>query len=390
MLMRLLIVAVQDWVGIARMPRALRDAGFEVAVLAPRGSYLTKTRYAARWYPMPLLPLRWDGAVIHAIHEWQPVAVIPGDDLATQLLHRLRDRAPPRAPEVARVLDISLGGARALHKGHVQQIAQQLGLPIPPQAPVHRPEDALRFSHAWGFPCVLKQPYGFGGLGVHVCDSVAALEGKLRRFFPSRPRRLLNYLASAWVRLLPAGVEPAPWPQLPLVARDLQIQRFIPGAPALYCMSALRGLVLAGFAARKERVHPTPSGPSTLVYILDHPEMAQAAAAMASQLQCSGFASFDFILEAGSGRPYLLECNPRPVPVTHLGRLVGADLCAALYQQLASGRPPQQGPVKSLEVALFPQEWRRDPSSPALGAAYHDVPWDDPALLRALVNGEDR
>jgi hypothetical protein len=41
--------------------------------------------------------------------------------------------------------------------------------------------------------------------------------------------------------------------------------------------------------------------------------------------------------------------------------------------------------MSSSEIALFPQEWLRDPKSPHLASAYHDVPWDDPALLHALI-----
>jgi len=38
-------------------------------------------------------------------------------------------------------------------------------------------------------------------------------------------------------------------------------------------------------------------------------------------------------------------------------------------------------------VALFPNEWLRDPHSRYLTHGHHDVPWDDPALLKAYVNG---
>jgi hypothetical protein len=39
-------------------------------------------------------------------------------------------------------------------------------------------------------------------------------------------------------------------------------------------------------------------------------------------------------------------------------------------------------------VALFPQEWMRDPASPYLTNAFHDVPWDDPALIRAWMESQ--
>jgi hypothetical protein len=37
-------------------------------------------------------------------------------------------------------------------------------------------------------------------------------------------------------------------------------------------------------------------------------------------------------------------------------------------------------------IALFPQEWIRDPASAFLQSAYHDVPWDKPELIRACVS----
>jgi hypothetical protein len=36
-------------------------------------------------------------------------------------------------------------------------------------------------------------------------------------------------------------------------------------------------------------------------------------------------------------------------------------------------------------IALFPQEWLRDSKSEWLRSAYHDVPWDEPALITACL-----
>ena len=36
-------------------------------------------------------------------------------------------------------------------------------------------------------------------------------------------------------------------------------------------------------------------------------------------------------------------------------------------------------------IALFPREWLRDPASPWLKTAFHDVPWDDPATVRSCI-----
>jgi hypothetical protein len=99
----------------------------------------------------------------------------------------------------------------------------------------------------------------------------------------------------------------------------------------------------------------------------------------------SGFVSFDFI--AGEdGRAWLLECNPRPTQMLHLGPLVGVEparaLAAAMRHEPIS---TVEKPVRDLSVAMFPQEWRRDPDSARLRDTYHDVPWDDPALVAAML-----
>jgi hypothetical protein len=47
-------------------------------------------------------------------------------------------------------------------------------------------------------------------------------------------------------------------------------------------------------------------------------------------------------------------------------------------------RPETARPLAQL-VAFFPEEWWRDPDSPFLHSTYHDVPWNDPPLLRYCV-----
>jgi hypothetical protein len=37
-------------------------------------------------------------------------------------------------------------------------------------------------------------------------------------------------------------------------------------------------------------------------------------------------------------------------------------------------------------VAFFPAEWQRDMASPYLTSGFHNVPWDDPAILRYCID----
>jgi biotin carboxylase len=147
--------------------------------------------------------------------------------------------------------------------------------------------------------------------------------------------------------------------------------------------------MLAGFGGiPKDTVSAT--GPSSALWIGPHPAMAKVAERMIASLGSSGFIGFDFMLEHGSDVAYLLECNPRPIQVCHLGALIGADLMRPLADALAGRAVATKAaaPDQALEVALFPYAAQRTDVSPGV---LLDVPWDDAGLCRyACVNPAER
>ena len=64
--------------------------------------------------------------------------------------------------------------------------------------------------------------------------------------------------------------------------------------------------------------------------------------------------------------------------------LYGHDLTAAWIGHMNAELRVEPTAASVETVALFPNEWARDPTSPYLTEAFHDVPDDDPALLQAL------
>jgi hypothetical protein len=73
---------------------------------------------------------------------------------------------------------------------------------------------------------------------------------------------------------------------------------------------------------------------------------------------------------------------------THGAALVGIDLAQALFAVVAGQRwagPRDLPPGRGLRLALFPQEWYRDPASEWLRALPCDAPWHDPRLLAAML-----
>jgi hypothetical protein len=128
------------------------------------------------------------------------------------------------------------------------------------------------------------------------------------------------------------------------------------------------------------------NGPSSVVQLSDDRNISSAIHKIVAELQLSGMLGFDFIIEERSGDAYLIEMNPRATQMGHLALGDGRDLAAAIAGVFI-GRQVRaaQSVTKNDVIAFFPQEWLRDAKSPYLKNAYHDVPWDQPALVRACL-----
>src|SRR5213593_4577885 len=94
---RILIVATRrDWIGIARLPRELQHAGFQVAALCLPNAYLRYSGYVDWFYVLKKRPtqLAWRSALVQAVGDWRPMLVIPGDDPTVLFLQQIVK--PPR------------------------------------------------------------------------------------------------------------------------------------------------------------------------------------------------------------------------------------------------------------------------------------------------------
>jgi hypothetical protein len=383
-LLRLLIFSTDPkFSGLARLPKMLKATGFEVAALCLPTAFLAKTRYLDRHFPLAqtLDSAKLLKQLVNAIQIWQPTLVIYGDEVAVafgQHVIQCASQFSGLLPDDAlKLLKSSLGTpqffAATLLKHETLMVAHKLGLRAPAMTLVSSPETGLQFAEKVGYPVVLKKDFSWSGAGVSICQNRDELLSSLQNFLP----RSVSPLKASIQQLLRRTWFPT--------GKVLSLQQFILGRTAMYPLVALDGEVLAGFAAVKE-LTCSETGPSSVIRIIDHAEMQNTAKALIKQFQFTGFASFDFLIEEKTGQAYLVECNPRPVPVCHLGALVGIDLGQSLWSRLRgeTWNPPLKEPQEQL-VALFPQEWKRDPSSPNLHQIYHDVPWDDPELLRAYV-----
>jgi hypothetical protein len=370
---RVVIFALSShWIGPARLPRAMQRAGFEVAVICPADSLIAKTRFVNRRAHLrsgAIDPADLRAALWELVTDWQASAIVPADDRAVQFLHdfasavydgKCDDR--PGKDWFEKALRRSLPA-----QGHFLTVRQKraahgavttLGIPAPEQTVARHESEAKAFAARAGYPVVVKSDRGSAGFGVRICRD----ERELLDAYESLSREA-------------GGGE------------DVLVEQFIAGPQASYPFVALGGKVLAGLTRLKIHAHPEPLGPSSVIEIIDQPLIASAAALFAARTRYSGFASMQFLLDPKTG-PKFLEFNPRPVPLMHLDEeMCGIDWCRAWHAALAGETPPQfRGPIVGRRIALFPQEWLRDRQSPFLTTdAVPDVPWDDPALLQALL-----
>lgn len=360
-----LILSLSNWIGAPRLPQAFRRAGFNVVAFGYSGILLMRSQGIDETIFVGESISNADlvATLLREIERLAPSIVVPTDDATILLLHAAGAAAARTgSAEVQAALTRSLGEGR--HAATIRsrkllaRLADGAGVRGPAFGVVHNEADALSFAAQHGYPVVLKEEDSVAGMGVTISKDEAELRAAVARY----------------------GANPAS------LREGVLAQTFVKGRTAMRCLVAQKGRVLAGISAIKLETWPGPQGPSTCVEVFEHAEMSAAASAVIAALGYSGFASLDFMID-DDGRAFLIELNPRPTPIAHLGERFGSCLGRALLTALGV-EPAVAPPAVALpsRVALFPQEWVRDANSPHLQAGvFHDVPWDEPDLVEAYV-----
>jgi len=351
-------------------------------MVGPRGHPATKTKALQRRHEFRgLAPTASFQA---AMHQAQPDLVLPCDDLSTIHLHRLCFKLLQQGEaRPVGILQRTLGPPASF-----PTIESRTSLmAVARSEEVRTPETAVVTKQslpAWlaqnGLPAVLKADGFAGGRGVQVVRTIAMAEQALAELSapPIAARAIKRALFDQDRTLL----KPCIQRQSPVV----NAQVLLPGRDATISVACWEGEVVASITLEVIKAQ-TVAGPSSVLRLIDHPEMSRSAEKMVKRLGLSGFYGFDFILEKQNNYATLIEMNARATQTCHLALGTHRDLPAAL-SAMVSGKPvPPTKPVSDRDViALFPQEWQCDPSSEYLTTAYHDVPWGEPALVKACID----
>jgi len=372
------------WFSAARLAIGLADAGFTVEAVCPPRHSLSLTAAVRRVYKYRgLSPLRSFRAAIRAA---KPTLIVPTDDFATQYLHRIyqREKNKGSAGEaICTLIERSLGAPDSFpivySRAAFMDIARQEGVRIPHATEIANSDALLERIGEFGLPMVLKADRTSGGEGVRISRT---------REEAVRHCKKLNaapLLARAIKRALWDEDKTLIWPSLLRMRSLVSGQAFIHGHEATSLTACWQGSVLA--ALHFEVIgKQNSSGPATVLRLIENDEMKSATEKLARRLNLSGLHGFDFMIEEQSGNTYLIEINPRATQVGHLALGPGRDLPAALFAAATDSTVRESPKVtENCAIALFPQEWIRNPASAFLRSAFHDVPWKEPALIRACV-----
>jgi hypothetical protein len=383
--LKVLVASTFRWPGPARLAVDLHEVGCTVEGVAPRGSALHAISAVQRSHRLGLAdPIR---SLRIAIEASDADVVVPFDDRTRQALMALHAGSDPLTEAGRRLrecLERSLGSPEEYHRVYsraaVLAIARDAGVVCPPTAIVRSAADVSAWFDSHPGPAVLKTDGSWGGRGVAILDTAADAR-KAWREMRRGPR-----LARAAKRLVVAR---DPWDvRAWLTGRrpTLSIQSYVAGRPANAAVACFQGTPLG--AVQAEVIESDgPYGPSTVLRVIDHPDMTYAVKSLVSNLGLSGLCGLDFILD-DDGRAHLIELNPRATPTSHLIAADGGDLLTALRVAYGYERPPvREASYPDGLVALFPQELVRDPSSPNLRLAHHDVPTHAPDLIAHVLGG---
>ena len=378
---RILLAATSSWFATARLATAFMSAGCAVEVVCPLGHPATRSR-AMHPY-LFFAPLHSIGAAIRAA---RPDLIIPCDDLARSHMVRLYGRPERMGASVGAwrtLLEDSLGEPSMMSvptaRSELIALAQELGMRAPTMVVVRTREELRTWLRERPFPAVLKTDESYGGRGVRIVGSPTEADHAWRALStPPSPARAIK---RAFVNRDMNYIVPCLRRTRPVV----NAQTFVSGRDANCTVACWKGTILGSVTAVVlETVGML--GPASVIRLIENREIAAAVEVIVGRLKLSGLIGLDFILEERTGHAHLIELNPRATQICHLSLGTGRDLLGPLRAVL-SGEPLRRTvPVTERDViALFPQEWLRDSTSAFLRTAYHDVPWDEPDLLRRCL-----
>jgi hypothetical protein len=350
---RVLLVPDEGLYLAFRLPPILRQAGYAVDALCLAGDSIRRSRYLENVTTLETIEEQ-----ITCLHRhmgnagaWHKL-IVAKETVTRQLAQQT---------EYDWILDWQPGLADPLvqnlfrDKGGIIEAAKEWGFPIPDSRVCHTPDELSAFALAINGTVIVKPMNGSGGEGVSLLPITTNLPANL---------------------------------PFPLLA-----QRFIEGQMGVVEMFCSRGMV-KGWLASTMVIKPGQGfGASIARHFRHETDLEPIVECLARNTSFEGFCGFDWIREKHTGKPYVVEFHPRATSGLRFGRACGVSFSqiAAEWNDKAATNYIQTQPVGTrIEAHYFSadllrclrqRDWKGLRHWLPRRNRYHDIYWDDPALL---------
>jgi predicted ATP-grasp superfamily ATP-dependent carboligase len=351
--------------------------GCQVTAVCPSGHLLRHVSGMGTIYRYR--GLRSLASLESAIRASNPNIIVPCDDRVVWQLHELHSKRPDLRP----LIEASLGQATEYgivgQREQLLRTAQELGIRIPRTRQVQTKEEVRSWFAGEFPPAVLKLDGSGGGEGVEIAHSEEEAIEVFRRM--SRRPGIGTALKRLLVNHDPVSIWESHRQNVPVIT----IQQFIPGRPANAMLACWRGELLSMVSVEVIRSQGATRA-ALIVRVIENREIELAAQLLSRRLQLTGFYGLDFMLDPETNRTWLIEMNPRCTQIGHLPLTKDGDLASALCQKL-TGRKciTNETRIEKDTIAFFPHAVLSDPCNQLFRNSYHDVPWEQPQLVRELL-----
>ena len=367
----MVVITTTWWTSVVLLGLALADAGFDVTVLCPRGHAAWRAR---RLHCVALGGLDGLPALSAAIDAANPVLLVPADDRSVLYLQQLHATAePPLAALIERSIGPAAMFATTASRTPFLAVAQDCGLATPRNQEVRTSDDLDLWMATIKAPWILKVDNSWGGEGVRMARTVREARDAfvaLSRGTPSwlvQKRAIIN---GDWFGVADRRVRRTP---------AVSVQAFVAGGAGHCVMFCREGDILGSTIFEVDR-NCGERGPATRVHRVERAPLLEAAARLVRRLGWSGFGCLDFIVDAASGEPMIIEFNPRITASCRIRTSPNVDPIAAAAASFGC-QVEEQPPIERSTFALFPLAWQDDPFDPVLQSCQDDVPWHEPAVV---------
>jgi biotin carboxylase len=184
-----LILALANWFGAPRLPRAFGRAGFHVTTFGFSGLLIQRSQAVDEAIMLPESVSNDEllAALLAAVECSRADMVIPTDDTTIIALHAAvaLSQRPGVSERTRAVLAASVGDPRHLATVRSRKLLADLTASVAVRAPTHgvvfSEADALAFAATHGYPIVLKEEDSAAGWGVFICKNASELKAAVLR-----------------------------------------------------------------------------------------------------------------------------------------------------------------------------------------------------------------